>query len=327
MIRFIAAAISMVAFAVFQPTSIGASAAPKTAPTTTAADKSLSNGCTYGPRGVPTCGTYVGAAHGSNSDPSGLESTVGRRLAVHRTYYTGSGVSSAVTMAKNDLAAGRLPWISFKLPYSWSDMVAGRGDAWARDLASRFAALKGPVWVAFHHEPETDGDIQVWRKMQERLVPIIRYGAPNVAFTVILTGWHELYGETQYRLANIWPRGVKIDVAGFDVYQKYGVVKNGVKTTSWTDFANSYYKPLSAWAASNNTRWALGETGITNEGAEVKPGWINQAVDQMTTYGGIAFSYFDSSLNSVAPWTLGTQTKVNSYKDSLVGTPVIQKAS
>lgn len=327
MIRFIATAASLVALAVFQPLHSGASAAPKTATTTATTSKVLSNGCTYGRRGIPTCGTYVGAAHGSNSDPASLESTIGRRLAVHRTYYTGSQVTSAVTMARNDLAAGRLPWISFKLPYSWSDMAAGRGDPWARDLASRLSALNGPVWVAFHHEPETDGDIQVWRRMQERLVPIIRYGAPNVAFTVVLTGWHQLYGETQYRLSNMWPRGVKIDVAGFDVYQKYGVVKDGVRTTKWTDFENSYYKPLSTWAANNNTRWALGETGITNDGAEARPGWIKQAVTQMTAYGGIAFSYFDSSLNSVAPWTLGTTTKVNSYRDAIAGTPVIQKAS
>lgn len=326
MIRFIAAAASLVAIAAFQPMSAEASSAPKSATTTTASSKALSNGCTYGPRGIPTCGTYVGAAHGSNSDPSGLESTIGRRLAVHRTYYTGSQVTNGVTMARNDLAAGRLPWISFKLPYSWSDMVAGRGDAWAKDLATRFAGLNGPVWLAFHHEPEGDGDIQTWRKMQERLAPMIRSRAANVGFTVVLTGWHELYGDTQYRLSNIWPRGVKIDVAGFDVYQNYGVVKNGVKTTKWTDFENSYYKPISTWAANNNVKWGLGETGITNDGAEAKPGWINQVVDQMTTYGGIAFSYFDSSLNSVAPWTLGTQTKLNSYKDAVAGTPVIQKA-
>ena len=35
-------------------------------------------------------------------------------------------------LAEADLAAGRLPWISFKLPYSWPDMAAGKGDAWAR---------------------------------------------------------------------------------------------------------------------------------------------------------------------------------------------------
>ena len=34
-------------------------------------------------------------------------------------------------MAKTDLAERRLPWISFKLPYSWADMATGKGDAWA----------------------------------------------------------------------------------------------------------------------------------------------------------------------------------------------------
>lgn len=283
----------------------------------------LTNGCGRTARGIPSCGTYVGAAHGSNTDPTTLEQQLGGHLGVRRTYYSATGVASAVRNAQADLAVGRLPWISFKLPYSWTDMANGKGDAWANDLAQRLAALGGPVWVAFHHEPEGDGDIQEWRRMQEHLAPLVRKAAPNVAFTVVVTGWNQFYGDPAYSLANIWPRGVKIDVAGFDIYQQYGVVKNGTTTTKWTDFAQ-YYQKISTWAQSVGTEWALGETGVTDTAAEVRPTEIPNAVDLMETYGGIAYSYFDTTLNSIAPWDLGTTTKRNAFAQALSGSPTLK---
>ncbi|WGX96057.1 cellulase family glycosylhydrolase [Nocardioides sp. L-11A] len=283
----------------------------------------LTNGCGRTARGIPSCGTYVGAAHGSNTDPSALEQQLGDRLALRRTYFTSTGVASAVRTAQADLAAGRLPWVSFKLPYSWTEMADGKGDAWATDLAQRLAAVGGPVWVAFHHEPEGDGDIQEWRRMQEHLAPLVRAAAPNVAFTVVMTGWNQFYGDAQYSLAQIWPRGVKVDVAGFDIYQQYGVVKNGSTTTKWTDF-EQYYRAISTWSRSIGVDWALGETGVTDVAADARPAAIADAVRLMEDYGGIAYSYFDSALNSVAPWTLGTPAKRAGFAQALAGSPSLK---
>ena len=104
--------------------------------------------------GIPSRGALFGAAVGSNTDPARLRridrpATRGStdlldRLPGEQCGQYGSSRSSN----------GRLPWISFKLPYSWARMAAGDGDAWARDLATKLAQLPGPVWVAFHHEPE-----------------------------------------------------------------------------------------------------------------------------------------------------------------------------
>ncbi|MCR1783708.1 cellulase family glycosylhydrolase [Nocardioides carbamazepini] len=283
----------------------------------------LTNGCGHTARGIPSCGTYVGAAHGSNTDPSTLEQQLGDRLAIRRTYFTSTGVASAVRTAQADLTAGRLPWVSFKLPYSWTEMADGKGDAWATDLAQRLAAVGGPVWVAFHHEPEGDGDIQEWRRMQEHLAPLVRKTAPNVAFTVVMTGWNQFYGDAQYSLAEIWPRGVKVDVAGFDIYQQYGVAKNGSTTTKWTDF-EQYYRAISTWSRTVGVEWALGETGVTDVAAEARPSAIADAVQLMESYGGIAYSYFDSALNSVAPWTLSTTTKRTGFAQALAGSPSLK---
>lgn len=294
---------------VLRPVTSGTVTPPATEP-------SVPGECGHSARGIPTCGVYVGAAHGSNTDPSALETELGRKLAVRRTYFTASGVDKAVSTARTDLAVGRLPWISFKLPYSWEDMAAGRGDAWAKDIAVRLSALDGPVWVAFHHEPEGDGDIQAWRRMQEHLAPLVRSTAPNVAFTVVMTGWNQFYGAAEYRLSEIWPRGVKIDVAGFDIYQQYGVVKNGTTTTKWTSF-DDYYSKISSWAKTVGVDWALGETGVTDAAAAARPSEIVDSVQRMEAYGGVAYSYFDTTLNSVANWSLSTTTKRTSFATAL----------
>ncbi|MCW2814733.1 MAG: hypothetical protein JWN84_2188, partial [Nocardioides sp.] len=222
---------------------------PPSEPAETSGGDVLTDGCSYGPRGLPACGAYLGATYGSNTEPTTLEDQLGRRLGVRRTFWTGAQVDKAVRVAAGDLAKHRLPWISFKLPHSWQDMTAGRGDAWVRDLARRLAALPGPVWVAFHHEPEGDGDITAWRTMQERLAPIVRATAPNVAYTVIVTGWNQFYGAAQYSLSRIWPRGVEIDVAGFDLYNEYGVTKDGRTSYKWPDFDTEYYAKIQTWAA------------------------------------------------------------------------------
>jgi hypothetical protein len=269
----------------------------------------LTNGCTYSQRGIPTCGAYLGAAYGSNTDPTGWERAMGAHLGLHRTYYSGGGVDRAVRTAAADLAAGRLPWISFKFPQSWSAMADGQGDAWVRDLAVRLSKLDGPVWVAFHHEPEGDGDITAWTRMQAHLAPIVRALAPNVAYTIILTGYHQFFGADQYHLDSLWPKNTAIDLVGVDVYNKYGVTRNGARSNTPTDMVGKYFAPLSTWAKAHNVAWGLGETGFTDEAAATDPQWVTRTYTQMQEYGGVAFAYFNTNLNSVANWALTTTQK------------------
>lgn len=290
------------------PPSLNSALNPPSAPA-----RRLSNGCRVGPRGLPGCGAYMGASHGGNDDPSRLEQLAGTRLGVRRTFYRGDQVEYAVTTARADLAAGRLPWISFKLPLSWEDMASGSGDAWTRDLAQQLSGLDGPVWLAFHHEPEGDGDMDAWRRMQERLAPIVRGTASNVAFTVILTGWNQLFGSPDYRLSRIWPRGTKIDVAGFDIYNEFGVFKHGSVIDEWPGMRRNYFQPLSAWARDHDVAWGLAETGITDQGFRSAPQWIQGTFRSMRDHGGVAFSYFDSPLNTTASYALRSSAKIASF--------------
>jgi hypothetical protein len=285
----------------------------------------MSNGCAISGRGIPvaSCGAMIGSAFGSNTDPTTWEKEMGRNLGVHRTYYGASQVDKAVSVSKADLAQNRIPWISFKLPYSWSEMAAGKGDAWTRDLSVKLSKLNGPVWVAFHHEPEGDGDIKQWTAMQARLAPIVRASAPNVAFTIVLTGWHEFFGAAEYHLDNLMPKNTKVDMIGIDVYNFYGVVKDGKTTTKMTDFAKSYFQPLNAWTKAHGMAWGVAETGFTDSAATKEPQWVANTYNLLKANNGVAFTYFNTTLNSIANWALSTTVKKTGYASALRSTPTL----
>jgi hypothetical protein len=283
-------------------------------PTTTTAPPTAA----WSSRGIPLNGQVLfGAAVGGNSDPTTLESQVGGKLGIRRTYYRADQVSSAVSTSKSDLAAGRLPWISFKAPYSWADMAAGNGDAWAKDVANQLSGVGGPVWVAIHHEPEgEDQDMKQWVAMQRRLSPIFR-AEPNIAYSIIIMGYPNFFGNVNpaYTLDAMWPGDGLVDIIGMDPYNWYGTVKDG-KTNTKMDELKIYYDKIAPFAKAHNTKWAVAETGYTQQAALANPGWLAHAYDDMKASGGIGLAYFDSQLNSEASWTwrLDTTEKISAYK-------------
>ena len=281
----------------------------------------LSNGCTYSARGLPSCGAYVGIAHGANESTRGFEQRAGQPVGVHRTFWQADEVDKALASARADVTARRIPWLSFKLPHSWAAMAAGQGDGWARTIARRLAALDGPVWIAFHHEPEGDGAIGDWRRLQERLAPLVRSTATNVAYTVILTGWHQFYGNTTaYGLDVLWPRRTKVDVAGFDIYNRYGVP--GSPTLKPSNFRAEYFEALSRWARAQKVRWGLAETGMTDATAQQDPAWLARTYQQMNATEGVAMAYFNSPWARSGDWLLDTEDRQKQFVDLLRGSPV-----
>ena len=287
------------------------------------AASSLTNGCAVSARGIPTCGAFIGGAYGGNADVKPWESAMGKKLGVHRTFWDSGSVASAVKTATADAANHRVGWLSFKAPYSWRDMAAGKGDAWARDLATRMTSVGGPVWVAIDHEPEGEGDMQQWKAMQARLAPIMRAAAPNLGYSIILMGYHQFFGDQKYALSTTWPN-TKIDVAGFDVYEKYGVQKSGqAMTMEWKNFDN-YFTRIRDWSESTGVPWGLAETGYSNPASEKKPSWIQQTYAKMDSYGGIAFSYFNTNLNSQAHWALTSTAKKNAFTTANKSAPSLQ---
>ncbi|MCB0919402.1 MAG: hypothetical protein KDC39_12645 [Actinobacteria bacterium] len=273
----------------------------------------------YSPRGVPERGqALLGAATTGNIQD--LENRVGGTLGLRRSYFRADQMDSAVRTAREDLQAGRLPWISFKLPHSWSAMAHGEGDGWAAQLAEKLGELPGPVWVALHHEPEGDGDPSEWVAMQQRLSPILR-ARPNIAFTIILMGWHQFFsGDPSLAMERFWPGSQHVDVLGFDPYNWFATTKkSGSANHAWDELAR-YYDAITSWLARSGNQdvaWGIAETGISDEAAIVPknhvapngkrvavdgPGseWITRAYQDMREAGGVALSYF-----SVAPGVNG----------------------
>jgi hypothetical protein len=276
-------------------------------------------GCVGQPQGIPSAGPYVGAAVSGDASLSGVEQSAGRQLAIHRTYFLADQVDAAIKSVKADLAAGRLPWISFKLPYSWADMAAGRGDAWTINLADRLATVGGPVWLAFHHEPEGDGNMQDWKRMQQHLAPIIHARTNNVAYTIILIAWNSFFGpDASQHLDQVYPGSQYVDILGMDVYNEYGA-KAGKKTLDPME----YFRPIGAFARAHDVKWAVAETGYTKQAASVDPHWLQSAYADMKAEGGVALTYFDSSLNSIADWTLDDRVRADAFRGLLASSPRI----
>lgn len=249
---------------------------------------------------------------------------MGRHLGVRRTYYQAAQVDRAITTVKDDLAKGRLPWISFKLPHSWEAMANGAGDAWAKDLAIKLSKVDGPVWVAFHHEPENDDDIALWTAMQERLAPLVRGLAPNVAYTIVLTGWNQFYGPKEFALDSLWPKDTKIDMVGIDPYNYYGRVLDGKESTSNANMTDLYFAKLNAWSKANDVPWGIAEIGYSDKASVDHPTWLTDTYNGMLKHGGVAFTYFNSSLNSTAPWVITTSQKQDQFTAVLRGSHVLQ---
>lgn len=290
-----------------------------TAPTSSTPTSSTSAGsgkCVNNAMGIPPSGqTYLGAAVSGGNTIEGREASLGAAMRVHRTYYSSGQIQNATNQAKDDVKAGRLPWISFKAPASWAAMANGSGDAWATQLAKSLATVPGPVWVAVHHEPEKDGNMTEWTDMQRRLAPIIHANSNNVAFTVIYSGWNTFGGDTN-TLANKWPGDANIDVTAIDAYDDYGVQRSGGAGTKHLQI-RAYYVKLAAWAKAHGTAWAVAETGQSISSAKDDPQWLVNSYHDMQDLGGAALSYFDSNDNSVTDWRLNDKVKFNAFKSML----------
>jgi hypothetical protein len=284
-------------------------------------------------RGIPLAGQALfGAATGNSSqDPLPRESQLGARLGIHRTYWRANQQENAIHRATLDLAAGRLPWVSFKAPYAhgtttpltWAQMASGAGDSWAADLARKLGSLHGPVWVAVHHEPEALREVenvQDWKAMQQRLAPIFR-AHPNIAYTVILTGWFQFMAlDPALSMEALWPGAQFVDLTGFDIYNLYGTRNAaGQQNTTFTDM-NAYYAKIQAWSTSvGGATWGVAESGYTDLAASIDVNWLSRAYDDLKAAGGAAFSYWDlqSSSDPIGTFSLDHPAKLSLFAEIL----------
>jgi hypothetical protein len=271
---------------------------------------------------------FVGAAmQSSTTDPSSLETFCGRRLGIHRTYWnlstTGTtSLPASITSARADVAAGRVAWVSYKLksvpdgsggtrPMTWAEAVAGQADADIASVNTQLGALGGSIWVAIHHEPEGDGVLSDWVKMQQRLLP--KFTAPNIRTSIVLTGYDTYRsGNPAYSVDALWP-GSMAQILGIDCYNYFGSSQGG----AFLELGSAYYDKIAADAKARGVDWAIAETGYTDTAAAQDADWLTRAFDDMANHPirpGIGLTYFNSNANSVGTWPLGTGVKRDKFK-------------
>jgi hypothetical protein len=289
--------------------------------------------------GIPPAGKTLmgcGPSGYSTSLMASTETKYGAKVGVHRAYFSSGSqaTANAVAVATADHAAGRIPWMSTKLPVSWASAGTGGADTWAKDLADKLGALGKPVWIALHHEPENDDTPAAYIAMQRRLLPFFKKH-PTIATTVIVTGYAQAHGG-QFTWDTFFPGPELVDVYAWDSYNWWGTAQSeggAIRTNNWEELA-VYYASFAAWRASKGPayaglRFAVGECGWTNTAAALPVNgtagltrgtgaqWLTRAYDDMKAAGGVCLAYFDyvlSSEPSTWTWPITTDPKLSTMR-------------
>jgi len=247
--------------------------------------------------GQPAPGTlYWGATSPNNDIETRHEGPSGHVLALRRSYYQWSQrTTGMVNVARTDLAAGRLPWISVKTP-TWSEMAAGAHDAEIDQMLNALGALPGPVWLTVFHEPENDPDVgtpaqhvAMNRRVRDRMTAL---GIHNVALGPCLMSFTFKKGSGR-NPADWWADGI-YDFFGVDHYSRSE--QTTLTDDAWTD--------IRRFAAERGVNVAVGEWG--QRGTDAAAGqkvhdWFEAGIASGTDGQGarvVGLSAFDSGLNS-----------------------------
>ncbi|MGL5809372.1 MAG: carbohydrate binding domain-containing protein [Nocardioides sp.] len=288
------------------------SAGAGTATSTSAPASQAAAGCVDDEIGIPSDGgAYLGATVGGTAGIGGREGELGAKLAMHRTSYQADQIDAAIEQAEDDLASGRLPWLSFMPPATWDEMAGGAGDDWTTGLAGKLAGVKGPVWLAIHPNPEQQGDLALWKKMQAGIATIIHERTDNVAYTVIYSG-QQTFGDYSSPLPNKWPGDEHVDITAIDAYNEQGVVRDGAAVSAPLD-VKTYFEPLAQWAAIHGTEWAVAGAGQTQQAAAEDPGWLARAWRDLVALGGSGLVYDDSARSPEADWALDDPARLERF--------------
>ncbi len=260
--------------------------------------------------GDPAPGTvYWGAAVGGNGDPTQRhEQPAGVPLSLRRTFFRWDQRNGYLPrIAAEDLAVGRLPWVSIKTP-GWTAMADGTADAEIDELRRTLDGLDGPVWLTVHHEPEGGGGVNhpddpagpeghraANRRVRERMEAL---GTDNIALSLILMGW--TWDPRSGRDPDEWWEPGLYDFVGIDPYRDE---PGGLLTETWAD--------IRRWAAEQGTVVAVGEWGMRGDdeaAAQHVRDWYAAAAGSATDGAGarvIGLAAFDSHLNSrTGSWEL-----------------------
>lgn len=249
--------------------------------------------------GCPPAGRlYYGASVPYSRSLPAWERTLGRALALNRSYFTPESDPTAQVVARcrDDLMHDRLPHVSLKPPGTWLDVAVGKDDAWLSVLLRQLREEAGPIFVTLHHEPENDAgppgmQPQDFVGMQRHAIALATDLAPNVTVVPILQHW------TFDPLRSDADPGAWVvheaAVLGVDIYNAWSPTNGKV----WRSFG-SKVDEVAEWFG--DTPLAIGEYGCRQDPQNpgISAEWVREAADYARTHNIVSMSYFNSSLNS-----------------------------
>ena len=213
--------------------------------------------------GQPPPGTVLwGSSLSGNTDPyTKHEQPTGVPLSVRRTFqpaWSQANVNSLVSIARDDITAGRLPWVSIK-PAAWTDMASGSQDGLIDSMLTQLAVLPGPVWLTVHHEPDGGGGsdapddpagpaghLAMNAHVRDRMTSL---GLTNVALAPVLMSYSWEYS-APHRDPDLWWDGDVYDFMGVDHYRD----STSLLTPRWTR--------VRQWGAAHGCDINVGEWGL-----------------------------------------------------------------
>lgn len=231
-------------------------------------------------------------------------------VGLRRTFWRLDQSAKIISTCKVDHAAGRLPWISIKIPVTWQAASTGSIDAPLKRLIDALGALGKPVWFTVHHEPEGgngtpfpdngEGTEIHWRNMQSRVRSLIDAAkVTNIAFAPILMAW--TFDSRSGRNPNDWWVDGIWDFAGIDHY--VDISATSMLTPMWVK-AKAFYD-------AQGLKIAVGEWGNKDHGISGTVE-MQEWYDHLRNNNVVGAAYFDTNLNGGVPLSGEVLTKFRS---------------
>jgi hypothetical protein len=252
------------------------------------------------------------------------EATLGQRDALVRSYWNigtvetnnGSGYQAAITKVGQDIAAGRVPWPSFKLTTNgatktfdatWAQAAAGTVDSriiQILDGMSSAAGGKGPIFVTWHHEPNGDGQTAANYLAMNRHMQSLMAAYPNIVHVgaVLSAGYWQMSQGGGWNAVD-WMRSDSCDLFGLDIYNPWSPA-NG---KAWTTVDQTWRLGgiAECLAIDPNKPIAIGEWGVrTRPTSGETATWMQQSYDYCRNANVAVMAYWDSVVSGDEHWTL-----------------------
>lgn len=233
-------------------------------------------------------------------------------VGARRIYGDLSSPDRALALAEGELAVGRMPVVSFKIPDTdWRGVADGSYDTLLTSVADRLGAPGGRVFVTLHHEPAGDGTPADYAAMMAHALPLLGK-APNVDAGPIVNGfwWSAVGGGlTDAEIGRWLPPNVlsRSEIVAADTYETVSAGRS-------TEGADAKIAAFSSWARRSGVdRLGIGE--YNGLGAQsIRSAGLAVLSDPRIEFAVI----FNSDRNTLAsaPLTL-TGERLRAFQDTL----------